>query len=139
MGVLNTIIEDFLDDYLKPLNEKKFEIPEWANDDEDDESTENQSQKDITAKADEFYGRCVLSIKFENKYEYEKWLKYHPDRKWEFLVSYPAIMRATYEFHTKQDVEILASKIIQLLQMGFQVYSADWQLKQYKSQLDTMK
>lgn len=81
------------------------------------------------------FGRCVLTIRFENGAEYAKWKKYNPGRQWEFMVSFPALMRADYEFHTTLDVEMMAKKIVQLLEMGFNVYSADWQLKPCKSQL----
>jgi hypothetical protein len=84
---------------------------------------------------DKLYGKCVLSIRFNNFGEYKKWQVYVGERKWDFLVSYPAIMRAEYEFHTAYDVEVMTKKIIQLLQMGFDVYSANWQLKDYKTQL----
>lgn len=81
------------------------------------------------------YGKCTLCIKFENHGEYLRWLTYAGGRKWEFDHIYPAIMRADYEFHSELDVEVMAKKIVQLLQMGFNVYSASWQLRECKSQL----
>lgn len=75
-------------------------------------------------------GRCVLSIKIEDELEYEKWKEYNPGRKWEFIVSYPALMRAEYRFVNSMDVEILVKKVVQLLQMGFNVYSAQWLLEE---------
>lgn len=123
------------DAYFGVLPEEHFKKPDWVYDPSEDES-DNDVAADIPKKEDRLYGRCVLTIKFQNKYEYEKWLKYHPDRKWEFMVTYPAVMRAVYDFHTTLDVEIMTKKIIQLLQMGFNVHSASWQLKEYKSQLE---
>ena len=130
---LQSLVKDgyFSDEYLSTYESK----PNWVYDPSEDES-DNNVTADIPKKEDQLYGRCVLTIQFQNKYEYEKWLKYHPDRKWEFLVTYPAVMRAVYDFHTTLDVEIMAKKIIQLLQMGFNVHSASWQLKEYKSQLE---
>ena len=75
-------------------------------------------------------GRCVLSIKIEDELEFEKWKEYNPGRKWEFIVSYQALMRAEYRFVNSMDVEILVKKVVQLLQMGFNVYSAQWLLEE---------
>lgn len=83
-----------------------------------------------------FYGRCILEIQLKNHGEYLRWQKYNGGRKWEFDHTYPAIMRATYEFHTAMDVEIMAKKIVQLLEMGFEVYSARWKMAEEKSQLE---
>ena len=88
-------------------------------------------------KQDKLFGSCVLSITIRNHGEFLKWKEYcEPNRKWDFNVPYPAPLQAKYEFHTAQDVDMIAQKIVQLLQMGFCVYSARWQLKEYKSQLD---
>lgn len=89
--------------------------------------------------SEKLYGSCTLSIQFKNHGEYLKWLKYTGNdigTRWDFVITYPAIFRAKYEFHTTLDVDIMAKKIIQLLQMGFDVHSANWQLKEYKSQLE---
>lgn len=75
-----------------------------------------------------FNGVCTLSIRFESPDEYVRWKHYEHGRKWEFNVDYPAIMRAEYEFHKKSDVERMAMKIVDLLQNGFDVYSASWKL-----------
>lgn len=75
-------------------------------------------------------GRCTLSIRFENEEEYDRWKKLSGGRQWEFLVSYPAIMRAEYPFHNALEAEIMAKKIVQLLQWGFDVYSANWTLEE---------
>ncbi len=81
------------------------------------------------------YGKCVLSIRFENKYDYLKWQKYNGTRQWDFIVDFPATMRAEYEFETIADIERMTKKIVLLLQLGFNVYSAGWQLAETKSQL----
>lgn len=77
-------------------------------------------------------GRCVLSIRFLNEDDYKKWAERFPGRKWEFLVSYPAIMRAEYKFHNSLEVEAIAKKIVDILQMGFNVNSANWVLEEEK-------
>lgn len=82
-------------------------------------------------------GKCVLAIRFENHAEYLKWKYYcDPNRKWEFEVSYPAIMRMEFPFKNSLDVDILCKKIVQLLEFGFHVYSAEWKLE--KSQQEQL-
>ena len=132
---LDTLAQDAK---LGVLPEEHYDIPEWAEIEEeynDEEESEETEKKKVKKEDPKLFGSCILEIHFNNKYEYEKWLKYHPDRKWDFIVTYPAVMRAIYDFHTALEVEIMAKKIVQLLQMGFNVYSARWQLKEYQSQL----
>lgn len=78
-------------------------------------------------------GSCILSIRIENRGEYLKWQKYNPGYQWEFIVTYPALMRAKYEFKNALDVEMITKKIVQLLQMGFDVYSASWKLEEQET------
>ena len=76
-------------------------------------------------------GNCKLAIRFENRAEYLKWKRYIGNNQaWEFEVSYPAIMYADFEFHDSEDVEILVKRIVQLMEMGFNVHSANWSLKE---------
>ena len=83
------------------------------------------------------YGSCRISIKVNNHGEYLKWKQYNgaDGRKWEFFHTFPALMFAIYNFDTAMDVEMIAKKIVQLLEMGFDVHTADWQLAEQKSQL----
>lgn len=74
-------------------------------------------------------GSCVLSIRFENHGDYLRWKKYFGiGRQWEFVVAYPAIMRTEYRFTDSLEAEMLAKKVVQLLEAGFNVYSAQWNL-----------
>ncbi len=87
-------------------------------------------------KDDTLYGSCVLQIQIENGAEYLKWKKYNGgDARWDFMVTYPAVMRREYTFHTTADLDQMTYKIVQLLQMGFKVRAVNWQLEEYKSQL----
>lgn len=81
------------------------------------------------------YGKCVLQIRFENEDEYKKWKEFNQRYKWGFDHTYPAIMRAEYEFHTVYDVELMTKEIVSLLEMGFDVRAVDWKVKEFKSQL----
>ena len=75
-------------------------------------------------------GSVDISVKFDSKPEYLKWKYYvDPGRKWDFDVTYPAIMRTTWEFRNALDVETLNKKIVWLLELGFNVHSANWRLK----------
>ena len=73
-------------------------------------------------------GYCTLSIRLNNHGEHLKWIQYNGTPKWEFVVTYPAIVRAKYEFHDSADVDVLSRKIVRLLEWGFDVYSANWKL-----------
>lgn len=109
-------------DYQVPTNE----LPDIF----DDEKTTEEKHRAIT-----FNGTCILSIRLQNHGEYLKWKELtHTTRKWEFIMQYPAILRAEYEFHNAMDVEIMTKKIVQLLQMGFDVYSASWKLEEKKDE-----
>lgn len=82
-----------------------------------------------------FDGTCILSIRFQNHGEYLKWKHLtNTNRQWEFIMQYPAIIRAEYKFHNALDVEIMTKKIVQLLQMGFDVYSTSWKLEEKKDE-----
>lgn len=82
------------------------------------------------------YGKCVLQVRFENEDEYKKWKEFNQRYIWAFDHTYPAIMRAEYEFHTTYDVELMTKEIVSLLEMGFDVRAVDWKVREYKSQLE---
>ena len=83
------------------------------------------------------FGSCNLQIVIHNRGEYLRWRKYNGgDQRWDYEVSYPAVMRATYDFCTVADLEMITRKIIQLLQMGFDVSATKWQLKECKSMVE---
>lgn len=93
-------------------------------------------QKTLKPIVKPMYGTCIIEINLKNHGEYLSWVKYEGGRKWEFVHTYPAIMRAEYNFHSSLEVEMLAKKIVHLLEMGFDVYSARWRLAKEKSQLE---
>ena len=127
------IWKDFGTAIMTPENWAEFKEKVKVTDTE--QETENESdipeqKPDVKANRQEpkIEGLCVLTIRIDDEHAYEKWVKYNPGRKWEYLVSYPALMRAEYRFSSSMDVEILVKKVVQLLQMGFDVYSAQWTL-----------
>ena len=114
----------------------------WKNDDNDyrpSASIESELDEILAEKSDEvglkgnadppLNGSCVLSIRFETRKDYLRWKCYFEKNRWDFVVTYPAILRAEYEFHNSLEAEVLAKKIVQLLQAGFDVYSASWKLE----------
>lgn len=82
-------------------------------------------------------GSCTLAVRFETPEDYLKWKYYTGGRQWEFMVNYPAVMRSTQEFHGTRDVEMISRKIVQLLEMGFDVYSANWKLDEQEIAIET--
>ena len=112
----------------------------WKEDDNDyqppkilDEPEEEDEDRSVAVPEQEpkkIKGKCTLSIRFENHGEYLKWKTYAGGRQWDFLVNYPAVMRAEYPFESSLDVEIMTRKIVQRLEMGFDVYSASWSLEE---------
>lgn len=118
----------------------------WKGDDNDYRPPKNKDWPDGTDSSETFEikeslppppplnGKCTLSIRFETPEEYLRWKYYFKGREWEFMVNYPAIMRSEIEFHNSLDVEIISKKIVQLLQNGFEVYSANWKLEDQKDE-----
>ena len=98
--------------------------------DEPDDEEEEDSDELPAKEEKKIKGKCTLSIRFENHGEYLKWKTYAGGRQWDFLVNYPAVMRAEYPFESSLDVEIMTRKIVQLLEMGFDVHSASWSLEE---------
>lgn len=102
-------------------------IPDIPTDELPDEEEWPESFPDPPAPP-ELHGRCTLSIRMDSEEDYQRWKKYNPDRKWDFIVSFPAVMRAEYTFKNAMEVEMMAKKVVQLLQMEFDVHTANWKL-----------
>lgn len=96
---------------------------------DDDQAPEKEETKRI------FDGTCTLSIRFDTPEEYLRWKYYAGGREWDFMVSYPAVMRSEQEFHSALDVDMISKKIVSLLQMGFNVYSANWRLREKEEKI----
>jgi len=77
--------------------------------------------------------KCTLSIRFEDVNDHARWVKYcASEPRWDFATTYPAIMKAEYKLKNAFDVEMMAKKIVHLLQNGFDVYSASWKIEEKK-------
>ena len=122
----------FLEQLLKDNGRRELQRIE-----QETEDTESESIPTYIPKEEKLFGSCVLQIQIENGAEYLRWRKYNGGpQRWDYAVTYPAIMRATYDFHTTSDLDMITHKVVQLLQMGFKVRAVNWQLKDYKSQLE---
>ena len=119
-----------MNDIVKPLTEKKSEDPEPDVEIMTDDP-EVKKKLNALSKAKKIKGTCTMSIQIRNHGQYLKWKTYFGvGRQWEFVTSYPAIMRAEYTFTNSLEVEMIAKKVVQLLEMGFDVYSAQWKLEE---------
>lgn len=106
-----------------------------SEDDPEEKPEDEQIVEQKKKKEKKLIGRCVLSIRFQNHGEYLRWKQFAGiGRQWEFMVEYPAIMRSEEEFTNALEVEMLAKKIVQMLECGIDVYSAQWQLKKEKEE-----
>ena len=113
----------------------------WKNISDESEENSKPIYGQYKPKDDRLYGQCTIQIYIQNHGEYLKWKKYVEgnQHRWDFMVNYPAVMRSSYIFHKVQDLDMITRKIVMLLQSGFNVRAVDWQLKDYKSQLNTEK
>ena len=117
-----------MNDVVKPIAEKARDEPEPdAEIFTDDPKVQDKLKNYGSPK--KIDGKCTLSIRFNTEKEYQEWKDYFGGgRQWEFIVSFPAIMRAQYKFHNSLEAEVMVRKVVQLLESGFDVYSASWTL-----------
>lgn len=126
---LQELFEKGLDTFLEErLGEQWDEIHEPMNPEKQEEPNDHEWYKPVE-KTTEVVGHCILKIQIRNYYEYERWKKYNGGRQWEFMHNYPAIMQAEYNFKTVLDIEMMVKKIVQLMMIGFKVYSCEWRLE----------
>jgi len=130
-----------LDGIFNKLSEMKYEgsVNDWYQNNTETDKEDPLDEEPLTYISEEekpetkpLIGECTLSIRIENHGQYLMWQKLNGggNRQWEYVVAYPAIMRGVYSFANSMDVEVIAKKIVQLMQMGFDVYSAHWKLKE---------
>lgn len=76
-----------------------------------------------------FYGKATITIRFENRIQWQKYRKYILKTDWEFDGGdRPYVAQLEQRFSSTDDVNEIVRKIVQLLQLGFDVYSCKWQL-----------
>lgn len=75
------------------------------------------------------YGSAIITVRFENRVQWQKWRKYIMREPWEFDGgNHPYTAALELHFSTAEDVEHIVQKVVQLMQMGFDVYSCQWKL-----------
>lgn len=72
-------------------------------------------------------GCCKIMVRFHNNAEHIKFCKMVLRHRWEYD-TIPDQAYLDLEFHTVEDLEMILRKIAHLLQLGFDVYSANWKL-----------
>lgn len=76
------------------------------------------------------YGTAVITIRFENRIQWQKYRKYILKTNWDFDGgSAPYVAELPIQFACIDDIEQILKKVVNLLQLGFDVYSCHWKLK----------
>lgn len=122
-------------DYQPPKRTDELEEDKDVYEDDKD----GEILTDLNSSSPELHGKCVLSVRFNSVDDHARWNNYVQHRQWDFAVTYPAFMQATYDFHNALEVEVMAKKIVQLLQQGFDVHSASWKLEKKKEEEENEK
>lgn len=75
-------------------------------------------------------GHTTITIRFENRVQWQKYRKYILKTDWDFDAgSHPYVARLEERYCCVDDVDRIVKKIVQLLQLGFEVYSCKWELE----------
>ena len=74
-----------------------------------------------------YNGKCSIMVRFRDAGEFIKFKEYVLKTNW-LPDRIPEQMTLEYEFHNVDQLEMLTTKIAHLLELGFNVYSANWKL-----------
>lgn len=86
--------------------------------------------KQMAELKDLFTGKVTITIKFDNRVMWQRYRKYILKTTWEFDGGvHPSVAQIEEEFHTVSDLGFITQKIAYLLQLGFDVHTAKWELK----------
>ena len=87
-------------------------------------------QKLIYSDAVPMVGNSTITIRFENRVQWQKYRKYILKTDWDFDGgSHPYVATLEDRFSSVEDLERITKSIVQLLQLGFDVYSCRWELE----------
>lgn len=75
-----------------------------------------------------FDGKVTVRINFHNRVEYEKFRKLILKTEWTYEIDYPIFEERVLEFHNVEDLERVNRTIVNLLQIGFDVYCCRYKL-----------
>ena len=109
--------------YLGAWNDYKL-IPKWAA----REVTDWMIDAQTGHLEPKFDGKVTIRVRFHNKAEYQKFRKYVLKTGWEYDMGHPQYECMDREFHTCDDLVSINKEIIHLLQLGFDVWTCNYQL-----------
>ena len=79
--------------------------------------------------AESFNGQVTIKVRFRNNPEYVKFRTYILKTDWMPGDAYPTWEDLVIDFHSVEDLDRITRRIVQLLQMGFEVYSTRYKLE----------
>lgn len=77
-----------------------------------------------------FDGQVTIKVRFKNNPEYVKFRTYILKTPWMPGDAYPTWEDMVVDFHSIQDLDNITRQVVNLLQMGFEVYSCRYKLEQ---------
>ena len=76
-----------------------------------------------------YYGSATITVHFDNRLQWQKWRKYVLKTDWEFDGGNgPYTATLVEKFNCSDDIDHIVRRIVQLIEMGFDVYSCNWKL-----------
>lgn len=78
---------------------------------------------------EKFTGQVTIKVRFQNAGEYAKFRKYILKTAWNIGDKYPTFEVMTLPFYDIEDVENITKRIVQLLQLGLEVYASNWKVE----------
>ena len=76
-----------------------------------------------------FNGQATIKVRFRNKPEYDKFRIYVLKTQWQTDAA-PYYEDITINFHNTEDINQITRQIVQLLQLGFEVYTCRFKLEE---------
>jgi len=76
-----------------------------------------------------FNGQATIRVQFQSRLEYERFRKYILKTEWGYELDYPIFEELKVAFHSIEDLNRISMRIVELLQMGFQVYCCRYQME----------
>lgn len=74
-------------------------------------------------------GKATITIRFANRMQWQKYRLYILKTDWDFDAGYnPYTAHIQERYCCVDDIERITKRIVQLLQLGFEVYSCKWEL-----------
>lgn len=77
---------------------------------------------------EQFNGLVTIRVRFRNNAEYQKFRKYILKTDWSYGVEYPIFESIIMDFHNTDDLHNVTKQIVELLQLGFDVYTSHYEL-----------